>query len=204
MRRSFFHGRVILSNQNSFSMLLLALCFLLGAFIGNGAAGVDAIYRSDDLQTYLASFFSLLQSNALASASLGYTLFCYQKYPVLVFMLSLSSFGLFFIPAVTFYQGFALSFAVSAFLYAAPENGFLIVLLLFGLRCLVVLPCYFLLANDAMASSLARALCCRRKERTAGCAKRDMLRFACCLVFLSAGAILEHAFLPKLLLFFIS
>lgn len=79
----------------------------------------------------------------------------------------------------------------------------MIALLLFGLRCLVVLPCYFLLANDAMASAVTRALCRRGKERTADCTKRDMMRFAFCIVFLSAGAVLEHAFLPKLLLFWI-
>lgn len=203
MRRRFFHGRVILSDQDSFSMLLLALCFLLGAFAGNGAAGLDAVYRSDELQTYLASFFSLLQSHALVSASLGYTFFSYQKYPVLVFVLGFSSFGLLLIPVVTFYQGFALSFAVSAFLYAGPENSFMIALLLFGLRCLVVLPCYFLLANDAMAFCVARTHSRRRKEKETACPRRDIMRFAFCIILLSAGAILEHAFLPKLLLFFI-
>ena len=201
MRHKFFRGRVILSDQKIVFTVLLALCFFIGAMIGNGAAGLDAVTRSDELQVYLTSFFSMLQGKEHLSVQPGYTIFAYQKYPILVFALGFIPLGLFLIPIITFYLGFSFSFAVSAFLYTAPEKGVLLALLLFGLRCLVVLPCYFLLASDAMISCAAHALSDRRKGSESGYRKCNAVHLVICVAFLLAGAFLEYTFLPRLLLF---
>ena len=63
---------------------------------------------------FLSSFLTLVRSGQLEPASFGAALFSYFKYPIVVFGLSFLTIGIFFIPIVTFYQGFMFSFAVSA------------------------------------------------------------------------------------------
>lgn len=197
--RRFFHGRVVLTDHSTLMLFFLSGCFLLGALLGHCAAGTESVLQNRELQDYLASFVSMIQRHELVRSSMGYTLFSYCKYPILIFAFGFTSFGIFLIPAVTVYQGFAISFAVSAFLYTAPEYGFLLALLLFGLRYAVVLPCFFLLARDAVASSAK--LPARRQGKNDGGSITEyaVLRFALCMLFLFVGAFLEHTFLPDLL-----
>lgn len=172
---------------------------MAGAAAGHCAAGSEAIYRSTELQSFLASFFRMLEKNELHAASFGSVLFSYCKYPAAVFAAGLFPIGMILIPILTLIQGFALSFAVSAFLYAAPEHSVLLVFLLFGLRCLVVLPCYFWLASEGMLMSGRMLRTGGGKENSGAITEYTIFRFVLCLLFLVAGATAEHLFLAQAL-----
>ena len=136
MNHKFFHGRVISAEQSTISTLLLAACFLAGAFVGNRFAGSQIVYSNHELHTYLSSFTVLLENGALSGASLSATLFSYCKYPSLLFFLGFVSFGAFCIPLVLFYQGFSVSL-----FYYLDFVGFLFCRVVFFLR---VIPCNLL------------------------------------------------------------
>lgn len=200
MSRRFFRGRVSLVDSSVVILAFLALCFLIGALAGHALAGYRWVYQDAELTSYLQSFVVLLQNGEVAQPSFGYALFSYCKYPALVFLLGYASVGAFLIPAVTFYQGFTMSFAVSAFIYTVDEHGFLLALLLFGVRCLVVLPCYFLLAGYALTSSARLASAAAGEQKGARIfTKYTLVRFLFCLAILAVGALLEHLFLAELL-----
>lgn len=195
MNHKFFHGRVISAEQSTISTLLLAACFLAGAFVGNRFAGSQIVCSNHELHAYLTSFTVLLETGALSGASLSATLFSYCKYPSLLFFLGFVSFGAFCIPLVLFYQGFSVSFAVSAFLYAAGEHSVALAVLLFGFRWFLVLPCCFFLASHSMQSSIRIS----RQEKKQGNISYayPIFRFAFCIMLLIIGAFLEYIFLPK-------
>ena len=179
-------------------LFFLALCFLLGALAGHAFAGCRQVSRNAELASYLQSFLILLQNQEISAPSMGHALFSYCKYPLIVFLLSYTAFGVLLVPAVTFYQGFATSFAVSVLIYTVSEHGFLLALLLFGVRCLVVLPCYFFLAGSAFSAAAERMSGEGAKKEGAG-EKYVLVRFLLCMMILAAGALLEHLFLAELL-----
>lgn len=197
MSRRFFHGQVVIAERAAFILPLLAGCFFLGALFGNAAAEREMIAAEQEVQQYLSSFFSLLQGKELERTSLLADVFFYWKYPLLLFFFGFFGFGVAAIPAVLFYQGFSLSFAVSAVLGTFGEKGILWALLLFGFRYLFVLPCAFLVARDALGASWHRLR--RRNEKNQPLVQDIVLRFFLCIVLLFMGAALEHAFLPELL-----
>lgn len=84
------------------------------------------------------------------------------------FCLGFASIGVVLLPCVTAAYGFFLSFSVCCFTAAFGVDGVLLALAVFGLRCMVTLPCYFLLAAASWGTSAGtggRVLW----ERTADC-----------------------------------
>ena len=61
------------------------------------------------------------------------------------------------LPLVTVAYGFFLSFSVCCFTAAFGADGVLLALAVFGLRCAVTVPCYFLLAVPSWGTSAALA-----------------------------------------------
>ena len=61
------------------------------------------------------------------------------------------------LPCVTAAYGFFLSFSVCCFTAAFGVDGVLLALAVFGLRCMVTLPCYFLLAAASWGTSAGLA-----------------------------------------------
>lgn len=199
VKRGTFHGRVILADRSFLLTLFLASCFFFGALLGNRVAGMEEVYSSAELQDFLSSFLTLVRSGQLEPASFGAALFSYFKYPIVVFGLSFLTIGIFFIPIVTFYQGFMFSFAVSAFLYAAGEHGLVLALLLFGLRCIVVLPCYFWLASSGMALAVGPGTGNKTRLGSERAGSDTVWRFIFCSLILFAGAAFEHLVLAGVL-----
>lgn len=195
VNHKFFHGRVITTDRTVLSTLLLAACFLAGAFAGNRFAGSQMVCDNYELQEYLTSFTVLLETGELSAASFQATLFSYCKYPALLFLLGFVSFGAFCIPVVLFYQGFSVSFAVSAFIYAAGEHSVALAVLLFGLRWLLVLPCCFFLASYSMQSS--SQIFQQGKKQGSIPYAYPILRFVFCLLLMMIGTFVEYIFLPK-------
>ena len=200
MKRSFFRRQVFQSGHSVWILPLLASCFFFGIIVGHIFAGLEPVYQNKVLQNYISSFWLLLQNGQVEPASLGYTMFSYCRCLILIFLISFTIIGCGVIPAITFYQGFALSFAVSIMMYSS-ENGFFLAAALFGIRCLFVLPCYFVVAHDALEHSLYLRNHKLHKQQSSVQRKQFILHFILCIAILFIGAFFEHAFLIKIIYF---
>ena len=136
-------------------LVLLALFFLAGVFFGQVSARQVSPETGRELAEYLQVYLSLeeeLSPRAALSA-----LVLYFRYPLLAVRLAFAAAGVVLLPFVTAAFGFFLSFSVCCFTAAFGEGGVLLALSVFGLRCAVTLPCYFLLAGAAWQTSAALA-----------------------------------------------
>ena len=92
----------------------------------------------------------------------------YFRYPLAAFLLGFASIGVLALPLVTGAFGGFLSFSVCCFTASFGPDGVLLALAVFGLRCVVTLPCYFLLAVPALERSTALACLSLGGGRRAG------------------------------------
>ncbi len=149
-----------------FRLLFLALFFLGGIFLGQVSAGRVPAAAGEELDRYLSDYLQIggetTPQVALTAAVL------YFRYPLAAFLLGFASIGVVLLPMLTGAFGFFLSFSVCCFTAAFGSDGVLLALAVFGLRCAVTLPCYFLLAVPSWeASATLAALSFGRGKRSA-------------------------------------
>ena len=136
-------------------LLFLGICFFIGLILGHGIAlhMPDQVYSQ--LNAYLTGFLALEQRQ-FSDAAFS-TLLLYIRYPLLVFFLGFASIGVVFLPLTSIVFGFFLSFSASCFAASFGKGGILLALAAFGLRALITIPCFFLLAAPSweMACALA-------------------------------------------------
>ena len=127
-------------------LLLLALFFLAGVLLGQVLSGRVPDTTGDELRRYLEDYVRLGGEGAPTVQTALSALVIYFRYPLFAFLLGFASIGVVLLPCVTAAYGFFLSFSVCCFTAAFGVDGVLLALAVFGLRCMVTLPCYFLLA----------------------------------------------------------
>ena len=125
-------------------LLLLALFFLAGVILGQVLSGRVPDGAGSELGRYLSGYVRLEEGQAGSPALTAAVL--YFRYPLLAFFLGFTSLGVALLPCLTVACGFFLSFSVCCFTAAFGPDGVLLALAVFGIRCMVTLPCYFLLA----------------------------------------------------------
>ena len=182
-------------------LVLLALFFLAGVCLGQVLAGRVPDETGRELSRYLESYLSLEDGN-LTPGSLWAALLLYGRYPLLAFLLGFASIGVVLLPLTTAAFGFFLSFSVSCFTAAFGREGVLLALGVFGLRCAVTLPCYFLLAVPALRTSGALASLSLGRGRRAAPVTYDRecwRRLAVCAGVLALGLCVELFFGQRIL-----
>ncbi len=137
-------------------LMLLALCFAAGVILGQVMAVRMPDGVAQELERYLSDYFSLGVEQPGRAVWLS-TLLVYFRYPLLAFLLGFSSVGVVLLPALSAACGFFLSFSVCCFTASFGGGGVLLCLAVFGLRCCVMLPCYFALAVPSMRNAIALA-----------------------------------------------
>lgn len=152
-------GRPAKQGEPSFlpRLALLALFFLAGVILGQVLSGHVSDATGEELTRYLTDYITLDDSSALSAKTALSALVIYFRYPLLAFLLGFASVGLVLLPVITVAYGFFLSFSVCCFTAAFGGDGVLLALAVFGLRCLVTLPCYFLLAVPSLGTSAGLA-----------------------------------------------
>ena len=178
-------------------VLVLALCFLAGVGLGQAASAAVPDSTGAELTEYLHRFLTL--GDGAGEETLLSTLVLYFRYPLLAVLLGFASIGLVLLPLLTVAFGFFLSFSVCCFTAAFGAGGVLLALAVFGLRCLVSLPCYFLLAAGALETSAALMAASLGKSRAS--VHYGRLWWRCCgacAFLLLAGACLETVCSPWL------
>ena len=138
-------------------LLLLALFFLAGIFLGQVLSGRVPDATGDELRRYLEDYMQLGGGGAPTARTVLSALVIYFRYPLMAFLLGFASIGVVLLPGVTAAYGFFLSFSVCCFTAAFGTDGVLLAMAVFGLRCLVTMPCYFLLAASSWGTAAGLA-----------------------------------------------
>ena len=181
---------------------ILCVCFLLGmaaAYPARRSISTDALAQ---LGAYVQSYAQLADGRSQQPVSVLSAAAAYLRYPLLAFLFGLSAAGVALIPLLCAAQGFFLSFSVCCFTAAFGVDGVLLALAVFGLRCMVTLPCYFLLAAASWGTSAGlAAVSFGRGRRTAPVVygRACWVRFGACCLALLAGVCAELFLSPVLL-----
>ena len=173
-------------------MLCLALFFLMGVGLGYAAASVVPDATGAELTAYLQNYVSV--GDGLSRGTILSALMLYFRYPLIAVLLGFASIGVGLLPLTAVIFGGFLSFSVCCFAAAFGADGVLLALAVFGLRCLITLPCYFLLAVSAWETSVALALTTLGRSRRGlpiRYGRRWWLRTVVCVAILLAGVCLE-------------
>ena len=180
-------------------LLLLALFFLAGVLLGQVLSGRVPDTTGDELRRYLEDYVRLGGEGAPTVQTALSALVIYFRYPLFAFLPSSPPSGWSLLPCVTAAYGFFLSF-FRVLLHGGLRRGRrLLALAVFGLRCLVTLPCYFLLAAALLGTSAGlAAVSFGRGRRTAPVVygRACWVRFGACCLALLAGVCAE-LFCPR-------
>ncbi len=134
----------------------LALFFFAGIVLGQVFSSRVPDATGDELSLYLTDFLKVENGGPASQTALSAAVL-YFRYPLSAFLMGFASIGVLLLPLMTGAFGFFLSFSVCCFTAAFGSDGVLLALAVFGLRCAVTLPCYFLLAVPALERSVALA-----------------------------------------------
>ena len=181
-------------------LFLLVLCFLVGVLLGQFLAGRLPKSVGTELDGYLEHYFRIEDESSWKH--IGAVLLQYFRYPLIVVLLGFASVGIIFIPGITFFVGFLLSFSVSCFVAVFGAKGVLLAAAAMGLRCLITVPCYFIVAVPAWGRSAALAgLSFGRGRRASAIVYgREWRRVVIlCLFVLLIGACLDLFCTPEML-----
>lgn len=137
-------------------LVFLALFFFAGILLGQVFSGRVPDAAGDELARYLTGFLQV-EGRELSPLAAVSAAVLYFRYPLAAFLLGFASIGVLLLPLTAGAFGFFLSFSVCCFTAAFGSNGVLLALAVFGLRCAVTLPCFFLLAAASLERSLALA-----------------------------------------------
>ena len=126
----------------------------------------------------------------------------YLRYPLLAFFLGFASVGVILLPCTALAFGFFLSFSVCCFTATFGAHGVILTLAVFGLRCLLTLPCFFVLAAASLETSAALAgasFGSGRRLRAVVYGRDWWLRFGAAVVVLLLGVCLDLLLSSRLL-----
>ena len=184
-----------------FRLLLLAFFFVCGVLLGRALSARGAGGPAGELKTYLEGYLSLPEAKGFWE-TLPSSLFLYFRYPVLAFLLGYLGAGIALLPLGAAAFGFSLSFSVCCFAAAFGGAGVLLALAVFGIRSLVSVPGFFLLAVPALRSAALRSsLPFGRGKRVASAESKTgrWKRLFAVSAALLAALLLESALSPGLL-----
>lgn len=176
-------------------LVLLAAFFALGILAGALIAARVEAQVCEEIRRYLTDFLRV--ENGRTMGALLSTVFAYTRDALLAVILGCTAAGVVLLPCAAAAMGGLLAFSVCCFTMSFGTEGILLALAVLGLRCLVTLPCFFLLAAQGWSASAALAgLLFGRGKRAAGGISLPLLGGVTAV--LAAGICVEWSFLPWL------
>lgn len=198
VRRNQRAGRTVGQVASLPRLLLLASFFVAGVIAGQVLSARVSAEVCGELRRYLVDFLRV-EENRTLSALLAAAV-VYVRYPLAAVLLSYTAAGIVLLPCAAAVMGALLSFSVCCFVLCFGGEGVLLALAVLGLRCLVTLPCFFMLAADGWSASAALAgLSFGRGRRAAG--KISWPRLSGVTAVLAAGMCVEWIVLPRVVRF---
>ncbi len=170
---------------------LYILCLFYAAGMLAGFLACRAV-SADDLSALsgYVSDYAHLAAGERSGAALIQVVWVYVRYPLAVFLLGFSAWGVMLIPLTCAAQGFFLTFAVHCFAASLGKVGVLLALAALGPRCLIVIPCLLTAAADGFAA----AWCLAEHQKPEA---RDRQRLMICVFVLLTGTVAECALVPR-------
>lgn len=176
------------------ALLVIAVFFFAGAAAGSAIGSGSAVYdvsfyvgQSMNAPAGLSGFLSLLWTTA--------------RFHLLLLALATSFLGFLVVPFVVAFRGYLISCSVASIVATGAHGSFLLSVLTVGIPALFYIPCFFVLAVDALVSSQQLALARFGPPGSRGQGDISLhLIFSLVLVLLSAA--FEQLLLPRLLALF--
>jgi len=134
---------------------LLTVFFLTGIILGQVSAKDNPDAITTELRQYLMDYCLLDDGEERIGHFFLSALMVYFRYPLMAFFLGCLLPGTLVLPLIAAAFGFFLSYAACCFARAFGEIGVLLAAAVFGLRCLISIPCFFVLS----VSALQRGIC---------------------------------------------
>ncbi len=133
--------------------LLLSAMFLCGVCAGCITASYTAGDSANVLNEYISKEILVSSSDITGKELFLKAVISLYKYPVIIFLLGYTAFGIVFIPATLILRGYFISFCVTSVIQALGYKGVSIALSLYGFQALLSIPCILILATKAMCAS---------------------------------------------------
>ena len=179
--------------------VFLAAFFIGGILLGQAFASRVPESTGAELRRYLTDFLQLEDSTAENARAVVSAAVIYFRYPLAAFLLAFTAVGAVLLPCVTVVYGCSLSFSVCCFTAAFGVEGTALALAVLGPRCLISMPCYFLLASLAWGMSVERLPIGRgRRTAPAVCGREWWLLCGVVVLVLLAGVCMELVLTPRL------
>ena len=177
-------------------LLFLALCFLLGIIAGQLLSARISFETAAELRQYLQDYLVLQGDAGRAWAA---TALLYLRYPLLALLLGYSSLALAALPVLSIFMGAGISYSVCSFTTAAGNGGLLLAFAAIGLRCLVTIPCFLMIAAGAFHRACRRKLGAGYHISTSAPSGETIRRVFLPAVLLLGGIVLDCWLSPWLL-----
>lgn len=191
MRKRIPHEKDAAESGHLAALFCLMVCFAAGTVFGCGFAGLLSGEAQERLFAYLNSYFSGLAAGGAVFPSLLSVVWELVRWPLLVFALGFTAFGLPGIPAAFVMRGFFLSYAVAVFVRLYGGAGLLVSLAVFGVAGFMTLPVLFVLGMDGLRN--VKALTDAFREGGKRCFSFQSGYFSraggCCALLAAASAV---------------
>lgn len=187
-------------DRSYYYIVLLAAFFLIGCLAGYRYSAFCIEHSQAMIAEYLFDFCLAAQSTVLEGSFLR-TVVLFFVYPLAVFLMGFSPFGVIMIPFSFFALGFGVIFAVQCFVCVFARVGIFSVMALFAIRLVVILTCVLVLSVEAMPQAwrIARVTTKNGKHCEAVYrGKRYIVLALFCLIILILGVCCESVFSPIL------
>ena len=142
-------------------LVFICICFIIGAITGSviAANGGDSTQIASLITDYTVS----------SDVSFWRVLANVFRFPIIILLCGFCVFGAVFIPAVVALRGFLLLFTMTSFVRIFGWHGLLFSAALFGIQCLLLLPCMLMLAAQGVVSaSLLFSLASSKGKKLSG------------------------------------
>ncbi len=181
------------------SMLVLAVCFFLGGIFGHLYAKNCDVSAQTAFHQYLSDYCIWFEQVG-ESVPLGRCMLLYFSGVCAAFLLGFSSLGIIGIPIFSVGFGFLSLYTVSCFVQSFGGEGAILAAALTATRLLFTLPCFLMMASEALLLSLRLvALAVGKGKRLAPTnGGRYLMLFILCLICLCVGICIERIITPIL------
>lgn len=181
-------------------LLLLIVCFLLGGIFGYLYARSCDVSEQDEFRRFLSDCCMCFEQTGV-SISMGRTILLYFGMVCITFLFGYSSLGAIAIPLFSAGIGFTSFYTVICFVRAFGKMGVVMAAALTGIRMLFTLPCFLLIAGEALSRSLCLASLVLGRKKVSGqmlTGGRYLMLFVLCFICLCVGVICERLLTPIL------
>ena len=145
--------KVTLDREELFGLLVCVIFFLSGGIVGTFSARSLDEAGTLALQLSMAGYIGQITEGMTIAPGFWSTLWVTGRDHLLVLFLGFSLLGALCLPLVAAVKGFYLSFSIAVFIRAFGTGGWPVAFALFGLGALITIPCFFILASQAFATS---------------------------------------------------